>query len=430
MGGNRPVYSCSLSFQPTIYALRMALWAGMIAALAATGASAKVLKVDDDGVQCKSAPYTTIQDAVAAAAPGDVIKVCPGLYTGQVVIDKTLKIKGKAPKIKTCNTLAAPDPTQHSIFQPPAVTGVGGIGFDVFADKVTIQNLVITKAGETGIRTDPANTGFTLKNSVLIQNANGIYFHSSGGTTSTVKKNCFYQNTLAGIRTRYGLADATISKNLFFETEEAAAIIVDQDPSITNQRLTVSSNQSQGDSTFAVILGTVDSSFSKNKVDSTAGTAIFVGGNNVNLEITQNTVTNAGTRGIRFDIAIYGGTASAQVTVAKNTIDKAGIHGIVADSSAGETSLVSSTIEKNVVTNSGQTGVGDGIRMEDPTASGANGGNTIASNTISGSFNHDCHDDTSGSGTAGTANTWSGDTAATQNVANLCFAGSANGVAD
>ena len=51
-------------------------------------------------------------------------------------------------------------------------------------------------------------------------------------------------------------------------------------------------------------------------------------------------------------------------------------------------------------------------------------------NTISGSFNHDCHDTTSGTGTAGSANTWASDTATTQNVANLCFSGGANGVAD
>ncbi|MFN8543877.1 MAG: right-handed parallel beta-helix repeat-containing protein [Candidatus Binatia bacterium] len=410
--------------------LRTLLCAAMVGAVAASGASATVLKVDDDGVQCRTAGYTTIQAAVAAAAPGDSIKICPGTYTGQVTVDKALKIKGRAPKVKTCNTLAAPDPTLHSIYEAPTATGLAGIGIDVFADNVTIQGLVVTHAGEAGIRTDSAYAAFTLKSSVFVENANGLYFHSRGGARSLVKANCFRKSGLAGIRTRYGLADATISKNLFFETADAAAIIIDQEPGSTNERLDVSHNQSTGDSTFAVILGTVDSVFSKNTVDATVGTAIFVAGNNVNLAITGNTVTNAGTRAIRFNTEFFGGSASTGVLVSKNTIEKAGLHGIAVDSGAGESSLVASTIEKNAVMDSGQSGAGDGIRIEDPTASGANGGNTIRQNTIAGSFNHDCHDATSGGGTAGTANTWSGETATTQSVANLCFAGAANGIAD
>ena len=411
-------------------AVRVLRCAAIVGALVASAASAAVLKVDDDGAQCATAAYTTIQDAVSAAAAGDTIKVCPGTYGGQVVIAKSLRIKGKAPKYKDCNTLGTPDPTKHAIFEAPTATGVGGIGFDVLADDVTIQGLVIAHAGETGIRTDPAYTGFALKKSVLLENANGVYLHSSGGSASSVKANCFRSNTEAGIRTRYGLADATISKNLFFQTANAAAIIVDQEPGADTERLTVTGNKSQDDSTFAVILGTVDSVFSKNTVESTAGTAIFVGGNNTNLAITGNTVRNAGTRGIRFNVGIFGGSASATVTVSKNVIENAGVHGIAGDSSGGESSLVSSTIEMNVVTGSGQGGSGDGIRIEDPAASGANGGNTIARNTISGSANHDCHDATAGGGTAGTANTWSHDAAATQSVADLCFPGAANGVAD
>ncbi|MCC6766415.1 MAG: right-handed parallel beta-helix repeat-containing protein [Deltaproteobacteria bacterium] len=412
----------------------VAVAAAIVTALAVSPAAAATLKVDDDGVQCPGA-YPTLQAAVAAAAAGDKIKVCPGSYGGQVTISVPLKIFGKAPKPKTCNTLAPLDPTLHSIFTPPGVPGLGGIGIDVLADAVTIQGMVFTGAGETAVRTDPANVKFSLKNSVFTSNANGVYFHSAVGSKSSVKGNCFHQNG-TGVRTGYGLRDASIAKNYFFKSNVAAGIIMDQLSAATNDRIKITGNRSESDVTFAVILGTLDSSFSKNKVnsDGTTGTAVFVGGKNTNLVITGNTVTNAGTRAIRFNTQFFPGFppggASTGVTVTKNVIDKAGSHGIAVDSGAGESALVASTIVKNTVTDSGQDGAGDGIRIVDFMAMGANGGNTVEDNEVSGSFNHDCHDTTTGAGTAGTASTWVGNTATTHNVANLCFTGAANGVAD
>ncbi len=411
------------------------LLAGVVAAAIASPAPAATLKVDDDGVQCPGAPYTTLQAAVAAAAPGDKIKLCPGLYGGQVVISQPLKILGKAPHPKTCNTLAPIDPTLHSIFDAPAVPGLGGIGIDVLADKVTIQGLVVRNAGETGIRTDPATLKFALKSSVLTTNANGIYFHSAVGSKSSVKGNCFHLNG-TGVRTGYGLRDASIAKNYFFGSNVAAGIIMDQLSANTNDRLKITGNRSEGDATFAVILGTVDTAFTKNKINGNplTGTAVFVGGNNLSLVIAGNTVTNAGTRAIRFNTQFFPGfppsVPNSNVLVTKNVVDNAGLHGISVDSGAGESALENSTIVKNTVTNSGQSGVGDGIRIADFMAMGANGGNAVLGNIVSGSLNHDCHDTTAGGGTAGTASTWAANNAATHNVADLCFVGAANGVAD
>lgn len=401
----------------------------------APAASAATLKVDDDGVQCPGAPYTTLQAAVASASAGDNIKVCPGLYGGQVTISVPLKITGKAPKAKTCDALPTLDPTVYSIFDAPSVAGLGGIGIDVFADNVKVKGLVVRSAGETGIRTDPANVKFQLKDSVFTENANGVYFHSAVGSKSTIKGNCFHENG-TGIRTGYGLRDATITNNFFVDTNVAAGIILDQLSAATNDRVKVTKNHSEGDSTFAVVLGTFDSALSKNTIhgNATTGTAVFIGGNNERLTIRKNTLTEAGTRGIRFNTQFFPGFPpsgpSSSVTVSDNVIDKAGVHGIAIDSGAGEASLVSSIIAKNTVTDSGQGGVGDGIRIEDPTASGANYGNRVENNVISGSANHDCHDASVGTSPAGTANDWQTNTAATQSVANLCFTGAANGVAD
>jgi hypothetical protein len=412
----------------SVHRIAAVLLAAIISVGAASSARAVTLLVDDDNVQCPSAPYTTIQAAVAASSAGDTVKLCAGLYGGQVVITHPLKIMGKAPNPETCNTLAPLSPSAYSIFDAPAVAGPGGIGIDVLSDSVTIQDVVIRGAGEAGIRTDPAYVKFKITFSVFTLNANGLYFHSAGTAASYVKDNCFHQNG-TGIRTGYGLKKALIQKNYFFGSNVGAAIILDQLSATTNEKLKVQSNRSMNDATFAVIVGTVDSTFAKNKIlgNATTGTGILLGGNNFDLLIKQNVVQNAGTNGIRFNTQSFPGFPpsgpSSALDVMKNDIQNAGAHGITIESVAGEASLVASTILKNEVTDSGEGGTGDGIRVEDPLATGPNSGNDIVANIISGSANHDCHDSSG-------ANTWSSNQAATQSVANLCFTGAANGVAD
>jgi hypothetical protein len=212
-------------------------------------------------------------------------------------------------------------------------------------------------------------------------------------------------------------------------TGGGAAIILDQELPATNSKVTIRGNRSQGDSTFAVVLGTIDSVIAQNIVDATEGTALFVGGNNTNLQIRGNRIRNAGTRAIRFNTAFFPGSANTGVLVARNIITNAGRSGISVDSVGGESALVASTIQGNTIKDCGLgIGGGDGIRIE--AAAPGNTGNTISKNKISGSFNHDCHDATLGAGTAGTGNTWDHDTATTQSVANLCLPGPANGLAD
>jgi len=78
--------------------------------------------------------YTTIQGAVDAANPGDVISVLPGTYSGAFLTKANITITGFG--------------------DPSLVIISGGTGmavFDVFADHVTVESMTITGGQMTGV---------------------------------------------------------------------------------------------------------------------------------------------------------------------------------------------------------------------------------------------------------------------------------------
>jgi len=68
---------------------------------------------------CPTAQYTSIQAAIDASLPGDVINVCPGVYDEQIVISKPVTVKGV-----TVNSLGI------ALLQPTVLTSTGG-GSDI-----------------------------------------------------------------------------------------------------------------------------------------------------------------------------------------------------------------------------------------------------------------------------------------------------------
>lgn len=80
-------------------------------------------------------------------------------------------------------------------------------------------------------------------------------------------------------------------------------------------------------------------------------------------------------------------------------------HGIRLTSSSGVT----------VAHNKSRNNTGDGIRADSDAT-----GNVIARNRMSGNVEHDCHDDSAGTGTAGTANLWVRNHGLTENRPGLC----------
>jgi len=123
---------------------------------------AKTWVVGQPSTPCPGAQYSTITDAVNAAAPGDVVAICPALYAEQLVITKPLTLRGL-----TVNSVS------RVLLQPALVANFGGLPFEaviavVNTNGVTIENLAVDASNNTVSGCTP--------------NLAAIYYYNSSGT--------------------------------------------------------------------------------------------------------------------------------------------------------------------------------------------------------------------------------------------------------
>jgi nitrous oxidase accessory protein NosD len=119
------------------------------------------LLVDDDKVQCPTATFTSIQDAINAASPGSLIRVCPGTYTEQLSIDKSLRIEGDNGAILLPSNMVANTTGSSS-------TAIAAAIYVKEAADVEIEGLIV----------DTVNSGITQCSPDLI----GILYQNSSGS--------------------------------------------------------------------------------------------------------------------------------------------------------------------------------------------------------------------------------------------------------
>ncbi|HVU64300.1 MAG TPA: hypothetical protein VHC70_10010, partial [Phycisphaerales bacterium] len=93
--------------------LASATVAVMCLVLVGSARGASVLVVADDGMgsasDCNDATpaYTSINAAIVAAAPGDTIRVCPGTYVENVVLNKSVHLIGAMAGVSACGRAGA-----------------------------------------------------------------------------------------------------------------------------------------------------------------------------------------------------------------------------------------------------------------------------------------------------------------------------------
>jgi parallel beta-helix repeat protein len=391
------------------------------------------LLVDDDHMQCPDAQFTTIQAAVLAALPGDTVRVCAGVYSGPVEVNKPLTLLGSQPRNAKTRVAATPDPTQEAI-----VSGMGASSaFDLTAGNTTLDGFYVTNSDaifQGGINVE-SGSGYNILDNVVANNSVGMYLSSDGATPSVVERNAFVSNnaggfpspnTGTGIDGRGPLVNTEIDHNFFQGNSDSAinlpgstgGLIVDHNDSVSDATLlvlgestgaTVAHNTSTDTTQSALYLfGNTQLSVIHNDLaagpSDTAGSGIasappgiFGPGANTNINIGHNNVN-----GFKFGLNLQGLVAS---TVNNNSVTGAAVYGV----------NLASGSNNNTINNNRSDSNQQGFRLA---ASSVN--NTLTSNRASNNTLLDCNDQSKGPGTSGTADFWFKDKGDTANPPGIC----------
>jgi hypothetical protein len=396
------------------------------------------LIVDDDHMQCPNATFTSINAAVTAAAPGYTIKVCPGIYTENVVVNKQLTFRGQTQASDgRCANPVTPDRKHDSVVRYPSNPGTGAnggsAGFSVQASGVVIDGFIVEPLAPDaggpaqdgdGVYSSQDVSGTVIQGSIIQHNARGVHLFSSGLIETVVQMNCIRDNNL-------GPPDTLTGQGIYLDIHFSNGLIEHNFTTLNSSAamnlyiasaVTIQYNKSLADSSAVAIFassldipkGPIEVFY--NLATQATGSTFFIGGANTDLHIIDNDLRNGAFSGIRFSDLTFVGpllAPSLNVEVRNNQVQRMGSSGIRAGGQAPDSpALVSSTLARN----NSHDNVVDGIRIE---AEG-NGANVITLNTLKHNGEHDCHDDTVGPLTGATLNTWTNNEGDTENRPDLC----------
>lgn len=370
-----------------------------IAALAAGPASAAELKVaKPTDLSCGSpTAYPTIQAAVDAARPGDTIKVCPGLYQERVTIQnkdnlKLVSVQHWQAQIKFPSSQAATG-------APNAVVAIRN-SHNVLLQQFTIEGPWSDTSGcgqaatHEGVRVDMTGSAVIDGNHITqIQDAVSSLRGCQDGIAVRVGQNSAATTGKAEI------------KNNVIDKYQKNGPTVDGPGSSAN----IHDNTIDG--------GGNNNNIATNGIQIGRGATAMVQHNQVFNNYYTGTAApppsdnpddNDATGILVFEV-------TNGVTIASNTLYGNDLGVEVGVGAMNEEMGFGPTTGVLFGTNTTNANVFDGIRANNDAI-----GNTFQGNKSSSNGTHDCHDDSAGTGTAGTANTWKDDQGVTQTPAGIC----------
>jgi parallel beta-helix repeat protein len=358
-------------------------------------AAAKTLVVAPDGhgnpKDCNASeatPYTTIASAVAAAAPHDAIKICPGTYPEQITIAKSLILRGESGAVLKPSAMVA----NTTSLTPPNNALAAIIAVDGVKD-VTIEGLTIDGA-DNGISSCPAQ--------VPVPDLFGIFYrNASGAVRDSAIRNMRLGPGLAACRGGTailvqsgsgGRSQVTIENNSIHDFQrngitanEAGSTVQIRRNVVTGLGPTTGSVQSgiqiARGATGVVEENVVTQMISASCVDvatcGSNGNGVIIGSGSSDVRVVRNTLGSTQT-----GVAVFGDDNRVQGNVIFETLV---FDGIYVEGGGND-------VESNNITRSDESGIfiaGDGNRVtnnrinEAPIGLLDGGvGNTFAKNTI------------------------------------------------
>lgn len=341
-----------------------------------TAPTGQMLVVDDDHADCPNAQFTRIQDAIDAAQPGAMIKVCAGTYPEQLQI----------PAGKDGLTLFSVPDLAAVIKAPPVMTAPKAIVNIVGAQNVTLRHFTISGPGggpcdslEYGVRVAGGGSALIADNHIT-HIRDTPFSGCQNGVGVLVGRN--FENTTGS---------ATVVHNLIDDYQKGG-VVVDGDVAGPASQAGVAYNEIDGIGPTAVI--------AQNGIQVSRGAIADVHHN----VVTGNVYSPATTTGE--GILLYQ-ESSSQTTVHHNDVygnsDGIGLY---------------TTTNTDVAHNDSHDNVPyDGLFADTDTAN-----NTIEYNRLTNNAEFDCNDVSTGpyNAPALVANPWIQDLGYTEDRPGLC----------
>jgi hypothetical protein len=346
------------------------------------------------GTSCNNPGYSTIQDAVTAAAPGDTISVCPGTYSEQVVIpagknNLTLRsVTVWAAVIKAPPTIAADLVNSKAIVRVAGATNVSLLAFTISGPGPGLCDSL-----RYGVRVDSSGSANILGNHI------------------TEIRDTPFDGCQNGVAIQIG--------RQFEATTGRAVIIGNRLDGYQKNGLTVDNTGSYAKIEANLITGAGPTPIiAQNGIQISRGAMADVQYNQISDHAyTLPATTSTG-------ILLY---QAGRTLVDRNNLNR-NQDGISINTMVGKATVSSNRITGNIPGFTSSTPYpapfGDGIYAGPDTAS-----NQIKDNYLRGNVEHDCHDDSVGTHNppALVANFWTKNDGLTQNKPGLCRTGQGDG---
>jgi nitrous oxidase accessory protein len=228
-----------------------------------------------------------LQQAIAAAAPGDVLRLAPGLHRGRVVIDKPLTLEGEDGAVVDGGgagqviRVAVPDVVVRRLVVRGSGRDLPARDAGIFLDRPAARALIEDNRLENNLIgiDDWGAPSASIRNNLVVglsdirrsERGNGVQLWNAPGSVvegndiragrdgifvNTSRKNAFRNNTFHGVRFAIHYMytqDSEVSGNLSVGNDIGFAIMY-------SDRLVIRDNVSDGDRDHGLLLNSANSS--------------------------------------------------------------------------------------------------------------------------------------------------------------------------